>query len=75
MVLHKTGTLDPPGYPGSIPGVGVTNTMKKKKRKSNYKAFLPLGMMFIVLGLTINKGFIGAGIVFLIIGFIHRNKK
>ena len=25
MVLHKTGTLDPSGCPGSIPGVGVGN--------------------------------------------------
>ncbi len=26
MVLHKTGTLDPSGCPGSIPGVGVSRS-------------------------------------------------
>ena len=45
-----------------------------KRRKAAYQAFLVLGWVFIVLGILTNYAFLGAGVVFVLIGAIGMRK-
>ncbi len=49
-----------------------------KKHETKYFALLPIGMMFIILGITsegnTKPAFILAGIIFLIASFVNKDK-
>jgi hypothetical protein len=50
---------------------------KNGKKMPPHTAFIPIGIMFIVIGMNENRGLIGAGILFVIAGIagVIRNRK
>jgi len=45
-----------------------------RKKTTPQAAFIPIGIMFIVIGMNSSRGLIVAGIVFLIAAFIQHRK-
>jgi hypothetical protein len=45
-----------------------------RKKTTPQAAFIPIGIMFIVIGINSNRGLIAAGVVFLIAAIIQHRK-